>query len=248
VDIPQLSESIGLGPTLLLYTTKAYAWLFFVLTILSLPTMAFYHQGSESDIAGVLAFFSKITLGNIGRDDTACGYGDPSKQEHMTLQCPFGIMNSLYGFGLTKEDTSKCSADPNDKSFMDAACNNDVDLFQDLKKETMNKLFNETCRGQRGCKIPIRRFYDDRESKNDYISVGCYDSIADRIKSREKSVFVITAACVSGSVTLKQLGVEFAKERVALLVVGLDFLVILSVLIFLKIIKLRQKEFIQDFK
>ena len=81
--------------------------------------MAFYHQGSESEIAGVLTFFSKITLGNIGQDDVACSYGDPSKLEPMTLQCPFGIMDSLYGFGLTKEATSKCSKDPKDKSFMD---------------------------------------------------------------------------------------------------------------------------------
>lgn len=67
-----MSESLGLGASLFLFYTKALAWLFLFLTIINIPTMAFFYTGNESDIEDVQGLFARVSLGNIGQDDGAC--------------------------------------------------------------------------------------------------------------------------------------------------------------------------------
>lgn len=79
IDVSEMSESIGLGSTLLLFTIKAFAYLFLILSIVSLPTLTIFHEYQESaNYSDVQSFFSTLTLGNIGQDNFACGYGTPN--------------------------------------------------------------------------------------------------------------------------------------------------------------------------
>ena len=48
IEIPQISQQLGLGASLFLMATKALAWLFFYLSLINIPTLAFYHSGNES--------------------------------------------------------------------------------------------------------------------------------------------------------------------------------------------------------
>ena len=48
MEIPAISQQLGLGASLFLMATKALAWLFFYLTVINIPTLAFYHSGNES--------------------------------------------------------------------------------------------------------------------------------------------------------------------------------------------------------
>jgi len=48
IEIPLITQQLGLGASLLLMATKAMAWLFFFLTLLNLPAFAFYYGGDAS--------------------------------------------------------------------------------------------------------------------------------------------------------------------------------------------------------
>lgn len=43
-----VQQQVGLGPTLLLMTTKALAYLFLFLTFLNIPVYLFYYSGNLS--------------------------------------------------------------------------------------------------------------------------------------------------------------------------------------------------------
>jgi hypothetical protein len=45
--IPYISNELGLGASLLLITLKAFSALFFVLTIVNIPTMVLYAFGNK---------------------------------------------------------------------------------------------------------------------------------------------------------------------------------------------------------
>ena len=70
--VTELSESLGLGSTLFLQYTKSLAWLFFFLSILNIPTMVFFYTGQEAETEDLEDFFAKLTLGNIGEDQSIC--------------------------------------------------------------------------------------------------------------------------------------------------------------------------------
>lgn len=48
IEIPHITQQLGLGASLFLMVTKALAWLFFFLTMLNMPAFAFYYSGNES--------------------------------------------------------------------------------------------------------------------------------------------------------------------------------------------------------
>ena len=47
-----LAQELGVGPTLFLMSTRAMAWLFFVLTIINFPAFAYYYKGTSSNSDG----------------------------------------------------------------------------------------------------------------------------------------------------------------------------------------------------
>jgi hypothetical protein len=44
-DVTEMSQEIGIGPTLFLMSTKAMSWFFLFISILSIPIMVFYNKG-----------------------------------------------------------------------------------------------------------------------------------------------------------------------------------------------------------
>ena len=66
IKITEAQKRIGLGPSLLLMSTKTLAYLFMFLTILNIPVFFFYWSGNMTEITAATQSFSKISLGNIG--------------------------------------------------------------------------------------------------------------------------------------------------------------------------------------
>lgn len=184
IDVSEMSESIGLGATLLLFTIKALAYLFLVLSIVSLPTLAIFHEYNDTLIEDVHTFFKKLTLGNIGQDNQACAYGSPDLQEHILIQCSFGTLVEFHNFGITEEESSTCTKDPKNDRFMDYECTDDLNLFQFEKKRTIQKYFEANCIGKRKCKVPIKEYYTPT-GKTDLLSISCFDKMDIRIKGNQ---------------------------------------------------------------
>ena len=47
-----LSQELGVGPTLFLMSTRGMFWLFTFLTIINIPVFAYYYKGTSSDADG----------------------------------------------------------------------------------------------------------------------------------------------------------------------------------------------------
>jgi hypothetical protein len=54
-------------------STKALSWLFLILTILNLPVMLFYFNGSGGTQKDVNDLAIRLSLGNVGESSQACG-------------------------------------------------------------------------------------------------------------------------------------------------------------------------------
>ena len=65
------------GPGVVVYfqTLKYIGWMFFWMTFLSLPAMAFYVSGNKSIPSDLKAAITAISLGNIGSSNDACNFG-----------------------------------------------------------------------------------------------------------------------------------------------------------------------------
>ena len=81
----ELSQKLGVGPTLFLMSTRAMSWLFFFLTIINLPAFAYYYKGTSSDAdgestvntaTGFSDYFKLLSLGNVGQSSYSCGYSN----------------------------------------------------------------------------------------------------------------------------------------------------------------------------
>ena len=97
-EIEPILKEIGLGASLFLLTLKAFAWLFFVLTILSLPIMLIYLSGSESETFNPLL---SLGIGNLGESGPICTTINLAKNDgKVTLNCPSGNLVRLEGIGL----------------------------------------------------------------------------------------------------------------------------------------------------
>jgi hypothetical protein len=65
------------GPGVVVYfqTLKYIGWMFFWMTFLSLPAMAFYVSGNKSIPSDFKGAITAISLGNIGSSNDACNFG-----------------------------------------------------------------------------------------------------------------------------------------------------------------------------
>ena len=71
------SELMQYGPGVVVYfqTLKYIGWMFFWMTFLSLPAMAFYVSGNKSIPSDLKGAITAISLGNIGSSNDACNFG-----------------------------------------------------------------------------------------------------------------------------------------------------------------------------
>jgi hypothetical protein len=92
--------------------TKALAWLFFVLTLLNIPVFMFYWSGDagntansrKTDDLGLAGYFEMLSLGNIGQNINAGGEANIMLGGGIEISCPYGKLDSLNAFGLSKDD------------------------------------------------------------------------------------------------------------------------------------------------
>ena len=67
-DKPTLmAQKLGVGPTLFLMSTKAFAWFFFGITIVNIPVIMFFGSGNQAgDMNSLPDIFSILSMGNVG--------------------------------------------------------------------------------------------------------------------------------------------------------------------------------------
>ena len=129
-DTTEMAKQIGIGPTLFLMSTKAYAIFFIFLTILNLPVFMFYSKGNPAYNKNQLidSFFATLSLGNVGQKNEMCAsenmavpnnvlssidgfdykLNDIMKYSKMTLKCNSGTLGDIKYFGLGTNVKSNC--------------------------------------------------------------------------------------------------------------------------------------------
>lgn len=126
-----MAEQLGLGPTLFLLTTKAFAYFFMVLTIINIPVMLFFATGNTEKLSSPTDLFAYLSMGNVGQSGFSCnqinplellgqnpaelGYNareqlDENKRKNMlSINCGIGSnIKSLIYIGFSKDDQSNC--------------------------------------------------------------------------------------------------------------------------------------------
>lgn len=107
--INKVNKSIGLGPSLFLLSLKAYMKLFFVLSVLAIPSIIVLASGNEIQRggpgSGLLELFARATLGNIGYlGSSSCQYANLAENpKKIDLHCPSGVFSKISAVGLNKE-------------------------------------------------------------------------------------------------------------------------------------------------
>lgn len=157
INIKRAQMQIGLGPTLMLMTTKSLSWLFFILTILNLPVYFFYYQGNvtkqENSDLSFGSYFAMLSLGNIGQSTNACGEINTAIEDDMILSCSFGNLGSLNAFGLVKSEDVECknlTSSQNPNGQLEENCSRDSQLFKDNGRKLM-AFYNQSCEGKPQC-------------------------------------------------------------------------------------------------
>jgi len=110
--ISEMSQEIGVGPTMFLMSAKSLAILFFVLTIINIPCYVFYFGSSASsaNISTPQDLFNALSLGNIGEAAHACDVINWAQDTTVSLSCNVGTLTSIRYMGLTKADDSTCTS------------------------------------------------------------------------------------------------------------------------------------------
>jgi len=120
-----MARQLGVGPSLFLLSTKAFAWFFFFLTILHIPIFRYYYYGRQDAEQGSSgSFFTDYSLGNVGSSHVVCGvsryagviYGFNQGKEDwfdsnktVSLACSDGaVLGEIIQFGLTRNSSSSC--------------------------------------------------------------------------------------------------------------------------------------------
>ena len=61
-----------------------------------------------SKASDVAAYFSMLSLGNIGEDNYACGESNLAIESNITLACSYGRLSSLVAYGISIDKKSSC--------------------------------------------------------------------------------------------------------------------------------------------
>ena len=67
-------ENYGAGTVMYFQLLKYFFWIFLLLLIVSLPSMAIYYSGNTgSYLSDFKSFISLVSIGNMAQDENACG-------------------------------------------------------------------------------------------------------------------------------------------------------------------------------
>lgn len=73
VPISDAQKDLGLGPCLMLMTSKSIAYLFLVLSIINIPLYLLYNIDENTNEGSALNnFFFKYSIGSIGTERPSC--------------------------------------------------------------------------------------------------------------------------------------------------------------------------------
>ena len=104
----------GMGVVIYFQFVKYMACMFFWMTVMSIPAMAFYWSGNPADSYTASTVIPALSLGNIGASGNACSSGTYDRRKNLveiTLKCPFGQLSSITNFGQIGGGTIvQCSA------------------------------------------------------------------------------------------------------------------------------------------
>ena len=89
-------EVMGVGMVVYFRLLKYLVCMFFVFTLLSIPSLIMYQAGNQQAEGGDMkAVFSRYSLGNLGGSVKACADGDVNgaeEDEVQTLLCQYGTI------------------------------------------------------------------------------------------------------------------------------------------------------------
>ena len=103
-----------MGVVIYFQFVKYMACMFFWMTVMSIPAMAFYWSGNPADSYTASTVIPALSLGNIGASGNACSSGTYDRRKNLveiTLKCPFGQLSGITNFGQIGGGTIvQCSA------------------------------------------------------------------------------------------------------------------------------------------
>ena len=73
-ETTEMARQLGVGPSLFLLSTKAFAYFFLFMTVLHIPVFRYYYYGrpdAEQGSSG--SIFTDYSLGNVGSSHVVCG-------------------------------------------------------------------------------------------------------------------------------------------------------------------------------
>lgn len=261
--ITRVQQQLGLGPVLMLMTTKSLVWLFLLLSIINIPIYMIYCRGNMNSGAQQSTFdfqhvFALSSLGNIGQSQAACSETNFALDTTVTLACTYGVLGALDLLGFPLDDNKTCaqiykSMPENPKSeFMDPVCNFEDRLFASGSgaAQAIREHYAATCFNQRDCVFDISKFIGSNREK---LSDDCRNTLKERVQKSKyfkgdqgsttfavrrddsvpEPVLLAAAMCFSETVTDPITGRVVAKEDLGLFVVILDFVVVAVVLIYI---------------
>jgi hypothetical protein len=96
---------------------KTFAIMFFVLTLINMPIYLIYASNTDgNNYSSLNLFFSYFTLGNLGRSNLKCDYGNVLNNmvleydlppRKLKLACDSGYIKEVERFGLLYLDDTK---------------------------------------------------------------------------------------------------------------------------------------------
>lgn len=168
----------------------------------------------------------------------------------MKIGCSYGEISEIYGYGLLRNTSSQCSTASANLDFIDEDCRNEGQFKPEHANSSSNSsfitYFNKECIGKSKCTVPVAELlnYPKDAAVEQRLQDKCLNELTSRSEKGERA-WVAYAGCRSPTVALESLGIAFEKERLGLFVVAVDVVAIVGILMFIKIMKLRQAEFIQ---
>lgn len=71
--VTDMAKQLGLGPSLFLMSTKAFAWFFLIISIFNIPVLVFFGTGNAAgEFNRLTDLFAIMSMGNVGQSGMAC--------------------------------------------------------------------------------------------------------------------------------------------------------------------------------
>lgn len=237
-----MHREVGIGPILLLYTTKSLCLLYLWLAIINIPVYTFFYNGREvksnAEISKFQDYFALLSLGNIGQSSFSCSETNWNIDNDMVMSCPSGTLGELELFGISKNNNATCSSmslendvhgadgtDPNEE-FLDPECTIDSELMTIESKQNFLQMYQDTCYEKTDCLIDLGKLVGTGGN----IKESCSNKFQARVAGSKygtssdqrinlnynenlaEPVILARAMCYSSMIRIPYTTFEFAKD------------------------------------